>query len=112
MTGVAKPGRAGAWWPQGEGRLPFVLRIGVTGHRTLADPDTVGPAVRAAIQGLIERFLGPAADPALLVISALAEGADRLVAREVLAGPAALSRWYCRCRPASTRATSPTRRPG
>ncbi len=87
MTGVAGTGQTGAWWPAGEGRLPFVLRIGVTGHRTLADPDALRPAVRAAIRGLIERFLGPDADPALLVISALAEGADRLVAREVLAGP-------------------------
>jgi hypothetical protein len=87
MTGVAQTGRTEAWWPEGEGRLPFVLRIGVTGHRTLADPAALGSVVRSAIQGLIERFLGPAADPALVVISALAEGADRLVAREVLAGP-------------------------
>ncbi len=87
MTGLAETGRTEAWWPEGEGRLPFVLRIGVTGHRTLADPAALGSAVRAAIAGLTERLLGPAAEPALLVISALAEGADRLVAREVLAGP-------------------------
>jgi hypothetical protein len=89
MTGVAETRQAGPWWPEGDGRLPFVLRVGVTGHRTLADPDALVPAVRAAIQGLIERFLGPEADPTLLVISALAEGADRLVAREVLARPGA-----------------------
>lgn len=90
MTRVAETERTGDWWPEGEGRLPFVLRVGVTGHRTLDDLDTLIPATRAAIQGLIERFLGPDADPALLVISALAEGADRLVAREVLARPDAM----------------------
>ena len=75
------------WPPEGEGQLPFSLRIGVTGHRQLPDPAALLPAVRTAIQGLIERFLGPGAEPALLVVSALAEGADRLVATEVLAGP-------------------------
>ena len=89
MTRVAETGRRAAWWPAGEGRLPFVLRIGVTGHRELADPGSLGPAVRTAIQGLVERLLGPGAAPSLLVISALAEGADRLVAREVLARPGA-----------------------
>ncbi|HEX3388815.1 MAG TPA: hypothetical protein VHT94_07240, partial [Streptosporangiaceae bacterium] len=77
----------GGWPPEGEGQLPFSLRIGVTGHRRLTDPATLLPGIRAAIQGVIERFLGPEAEPALLVISALAEGADRLVAAEVLAGP-------------------------
>ncbi len=75
------------WPPEGEGQLPFSLRIGVTGHRQLPDPAALLPAVRTAIQGVIERFLGPGAEPALLVVSALAEGADRLVATEVLAGP-------------------------
>ena len=87
MTRVAETGRAGDWWPEGEGRLPFVLRVGVTGHRDLADQTSLRPAIRAALQGLAERFLGSEAEPRLLVISALAEGADRLVAREVLAGP-------------------------
>jgi hypothetical protein len=87
MTRVAETERTGLWWPEGEGRLPFVLRVGVTGHRDLADQASLAPAIRAAIQGLTERFLGQGADPKLLVISALAEGADRLVAREVLARP-------------------------
>ncbi len=88
QTGLAETGLAEtAWPPEGEGQLPFSLRIGVTGHRQLPDPGALLPAVRAAIQGLIERFLGPGAEPALLVVSALAEGADRLVATEVLAGP-------------------------
>ena len=87
-AGLAQAGLAETQWPpEGEGQLPFSLRIGVTGHRQLADPDALLPAVRTAIQGLVERFLGPGAEPALLVVSALAEGADRLVATEVLAGP-------------------------
>ena len=85
VTGAAGTG----WPPQGEGQLPFSLRIGVTGHRRLADPAALVPGVRAAVEGVVERFLGPAAEPALLVISALAEGADRLVAAEVLARPGA-----------------------
>ena len=86
--GDAGPGDGG-WPPEGEGQLPFSLRIGVTGHRRIADPDALLPAVQAALQGVIERFLGPGAEPALLVLSALAEGADRLVAAEVLATPGA-----------------------
>jgi len=86
--GSASLGSAGTGWPsEGEGQLPFSLRIGVTGHRRLTDPAALVPGIRAAIQGVVERFLGPAASPALLVISALAEGADRLVAAEVLAAP-------------------------
>jgi hypothetical protein len=87
-TGRSDTGRPDTGWPpEGEGELPFSLRIGVTGHRQLSDPDALVPAVRDAIQGVIERFLGPEAQPGLVVISALAEGADRLVAAEVLAGP-------------------------
>jgi hypothetical protein len=89
MTGVAEARHTGAWWPEGEGRLPFALRIGVTGHRELADPDALVPAIDEAIQALTQRVLGVQADPSLLIISALAEGADRLVARQVLARPAA-----------------------
>ena len=31
MTGLAETGRSAAGWPEGEGRLPFALRVGVTG---------------------------------------------------------------------------------
>jgi hypothetical protein len=89
MTGVAEARYTGAWWPEGEGRLPFALRIGVTGHRDLADPDALTPAIDEAIRALSQRVLGARANPSLLIISALAEGADRLVARQVLARPAA-----------------------
>jgi hypothetical protein len=73
----------------GEGQVPITLRIGVTGHRELADPSALIPAIHQAIHGITERLLGSGARPQLLVISALAEGADRLVAREVLTEPGA-----------------------
>jgi hypothetical protein len=75
------------WPPVGAGQLPFALRIGVTGHRKLADPGSLIPAIHDAISELTQRLLGAGTQPSLLVISALAEGADRVVAQEVLAGP-------------------------
>ena len=102
-AGVADTG----WPPEGEGQLPFSLRIGVTGHRQLTDPAALVPGIRAAVQGVVERFLGPRAEPALLVISALAEGADRLVATEVLARPDATMEAVLPLRPGTTWTTSP-----
>lgn len=69
-----------------EGR---VTRVGVTGHRVFDDPEA---AARRVHDGL-HRILVPAGDAVddapvrLEVLSALAEGADRLVAREALALP-------------------------
>jgi len=75
--------------PGGDGRIPFTLRIGVTGHRDLADPDALRPRIREAIVRLLTLVpIAPGAGLALVVISALAEGADRLVAEEVLAAGA------------------------
>jgi hypothetical protein len=74
----------GAWQ---HGRVPLHLRAGVTGHRSVAEDD---PAVVAAVRdalGRIEgrRRTGTAATPVdLTVVSALAEGADRLVARQAM----------------------------
>jgi hypothetical protein len=63
-------------------KIPIIVRIGVTGHRHLANET----AVRESIQRVLEEF-----DESLrntphsyIVISPLAEGADRLVAQEVL----------------------------
>lgn len=56
------------------------LRVGVTGHRALADPATVADAVDRVLAGL--RVPGTA----VVAVSSLAEGADRIVARCVLAG--------------------------
>src|SRR5271170_4973824 len=57
---------------------PFPLIVGVTGHRDLL-PDgrgTVRAAVRAVLLGLRKRF----GSDVLFVLSALAQGADQLVA--------------------------------
>jgi len=50
-------------------------RVGVTGHRALAEPDEVRREVDAVLDGLTEP---------LTAVSSLAEGADRLVAQAVL----------------------------
>lgn len=52
--------------------------MGVTGHRSLADP----AGVRVAVDVVLDRL-----DPPLTAVSSLAEGADRLVARAVLDRP-------------------------
>jgi nucleoside 2-deoxyribosyltransferase len=70
----------------GDGRIPFTFRIGVTGHRDLADPDALRAPIREALLRLTKNVpVAPGAGLALVVVSALAEGADRLVAQEVLA---------------------------
>jgi hypothetical protein len=59
-----------------------VLRIGVTGHRDLGDVDTA----ERAVDGVIDDLVTSRPDgTALELRSALAEGADRLVAERVLA---------------------------
>jgi hypothetical protein len=69
----------------GDGRIPFVLRIGVTGHRELADPARLVPLVRAGLARLSATTGLRSTEVMLVVASPLAEGADRLVARQVLA---------------------------
>ena len=64
------------------------LRVGVTGHRRIDDPEGVSAAVREALGRVRERFAGTGA-ARLEAVSPLAEGADRLVARAVLAEPGA-----------------------
>ena len=61
------------------------MRLGVTGHRFLADVAKLRAAVEEALDLLITAFPGRG----LLLYSPLAEGADRLVARAVLNRPAA-----------------------
>jgi hypothetical protein len=63
------------------GRL---LRIGVTGHRDLGDPVTVARAVDGVLDDLLA---GHGDEVTLLVVSSLADGADRLVVERVLARP-------------------------
>jgi len=66
-----------------------VIRVGVTGHRTFDDPCGAARRVREGLRRVLA-LAGDEGDGArarLEMISALAEGADRLVAREALALP-------------------------
>src|SRR5262245_29106348 len=65
-------------------RLPLV--IGVTGHRDLRDADVprLEQEVAAVIAGLRRDYLHGDKETPIVVLSALAEGADRLVARVAL----------------------------
>jgi len=58
-----------------------MIVVGVTGHRVLGEPDRIRDGVNLAIRRIEQHFPG---NP-LTVVSALAEGADRLVASEILA---------------------------
>ncbi|MGA2286503.1 MAG: hypothetical protein ABSG55_09565 [Dehalococcoidia bacterium] len=68
-----------------QGSVPFRLRVGVTGHRRLDDEEALAAQVRRTFQRL--RALVPSSPlkPVLFTaVSSLAEGADRLVTREML----------------------------
>jgi hypothetical protein len=82
--------------PAGKGKppgsIPFRLRIGVIGHIKLTDSEELREAVRHAIERAVKESGYRAAKPratglTLTVVSALAEGADRIVAEEVLNCP-------------------------
>jgi hypothetical protein len=60
-------------------------RIGVTGHRQLADVAAIEAGIDAALAAIEARF----PEEPFRILSSLAEGADRLVARRVLARPGA-----------------------
>jgi hypothetical protein len=65
------------------GRIPLDVRVGVTGHRWFpAKDDKIEPIVRAALNDIISAAQSPLAttEIGLTVVSALAEGADRLIA--------------------------------
>jgi hypothetical protein len=74
--------------------VPYRIRIGVTGHRRLDNPEAVAEKVREFLRvgylqffdARTQRFIAstPRTPIAFSVITPLAEGADRLVAREVL----------------------------
>ncbi len=71
--------------------IPFRLRIGVTGHRFLPDPAEVSRKLREALGVGIRELSVPPVDPkknrsclVFTVLSSLAEGADLLVAEEIL----------------------------
>jgi len=69
--------------PSADGRLSVRVRIGVTGHRDLADADAIAVAVRERLREIEKRFRSSAGTPVVFVVySALAEGADRVVPHE------------------------------
>jgi hypothetical protein len=69
-----------------EGRIRFRVRIGVTGHRDPVEPDALRRLVRERLSEIRAQF--PSTDVTRVrfaVLSSLAEGGDRLVAREAFA---------------------------
>jgi hypothetical protein len=76
--------------------IPFRIRLGVTGHRELTNEHTLREKVRGFLDGGYRKLLdaqalklidSPKGVPvAFSILTPLAEGADRLVAREVLCG--------------------------
>src|SRR5262245_49584283 len=66
--------------PAEGGRIP--LLIGVTGHRDLRDADR--PALESKVRAILEEQQRNYPHTPLILLSPLAEGADRLVARVAL----------------------------
>jgi hypothetical protein len=65
--------------------IPFRLVVGVTGHRKLPDEKTAALAVHSALKQIREKLPAQPNTPVCFtVLSPLAEGADRLVASEIL----------------------------
>jgi len=69
--------------------IPFRLRVGVTGHRTLSDVHQLELSVASVLDQVADRFPADRTPVVCRVVSPLAEGADRLVARTVLERPGA-----------------------
>jgi hypothetical protein len=68
--------------------IPAIIVIGVTGHRRLDPEPWLTGQIRSAIQEIARTASPPMHAPlALTVLSPLAEGADRLIAKEVLKFP-------------------------
>lgn len=78
-----------------KGRIPFRIRIGVVGHRELEEEAPLSDAVRDQVRAVLDERLGLPKESStplkLAVVSPLAEGADRIVVREVLAEAASRS---------------------
>jgi hypothetical protein len=62
-----------------EGRIPFRVRVGITGHRDLADPGRAETEVTDCLRAMQDVFASRETNVSFTVLSALAEGADRLV---------------------------------
>jgi hypothetical protein len=66
------------------GRIPVVVRIGVTGHRDVEDRNAVRDRVRRALGRIRETTSSSTSSPTFVIVSSLAEGTDRLVVQEAL----------------------------
>jgi hypothetical protein len=73
------------------GPIPFRVRIGVTGHRTIQDPGSISRRIREILHERAWEFFEPlparkalGTRLAFTLLSSLAEGADRLAAAEIL----------------------------
>lgn len=75
-----------------QGRISLHLRAGVTGHRDIdVNDEALASQVRGALDRIGQYRTGTADTPvSLTVVSALAEGADRIVAREAMKRGASL----------------------
>ncbi|MCH8309818.1 MAG: hypothetical protein IIB17_04890 [Chloroflexi bacterium] len=71
--------------PKQDTKIPYRLRVGVTGHRILPDDDILSAQVTRALNRARELVTSSEDLPIhLRIISPIAEGADRLVARAAL----------------------------
>lgn len=70
---------------------PNLITIGVTGHRKLENSDVLRSTVRSIVDDALSCFSEPdTGNIKLCCLSPLAEGADRLVAQEILKYPNAV----------------------
>jgi hypothetical protein len=73
-----------------EERIVSGIRLGVTGHRTLSNTAVLQAAIREAVAMILAALPeAKAIASPLTIVSPLAEGADRLVARTILEDPQA-----------------------
>jgi hypothetical protein len=69
-----------------EGRIPFRVRMSVSGHRDLAKPDELRAQVQTALDAIAGQFPETGTTRVCFtVLSSLTEGADRLVVEEAFA---------------------------
>ena len=75
--GIAGPATEWLEWKSGPS-----LRIGIVGHRNLPDPDRIRAELKSAFQSVFEAY----PDHEVVLLTSLAEGADRLAVEVALAG--------------------------
>ena len=81
-----------------DGRIPCCVYIGVTGHRDVTEHQALRARVRERLVEVCCAFPSSATTPIhIVVLSALAEGADRLVVQEVFGALPPRARSCTRC---------------